>query len=176
MQAAVRFSLARFFPTALTALATVACSSSSDAPPVVQQPVTSYVDAGSVAVSPIDASPADLLPPIASDASALPIDYDAGIVMPVVDAGPIPCVATGELEIEPNDMATPNDLNSIRCGVLTPGDHDYLRVTRTGYVQFQYNGAVNVTASQPIPGGPYILDIEALNPSVTTYWMIGYSN
>jgi hypothetical protein len=80
------------------------------------------------------------------------------------------------MEAEPNDVGTPNVLNTSRCGTLPPGDVDYLQINRQTAFQLSWSGFVNVQLIQNAPGGPYLLKITSQNPSTTTSWQISFTN
>jgi hypothetical protein len=161
----------RFALSLTLAVFAPACSSNADAP-LVQEPagITTPADAGANLYA--QPAPTATAPPPVNDYDAGPVlTVDSGTPVATVDAGPIACPAGGEIEVEPNESASPNALNGIRCGVLTPGDTDVLVVSRTAF-DISWVGAVNIVPSQPVAGGAYHLTITSQTPSVNTYWQV----
>ena len=168
----VRALLVRALPVVIGATA-FGCSS-ADAPPVAENSAAATAaDAGPSFASSSDAA-VMALPPLdpGSDAGTTVV-LDAAAPLPAVDAGPVPCPVGGELEVEPNDV-TPNELNNIRCGVLAGADaKDLLQISRAAF-GLAWTGAVNVTLTQPVVGGPYVAEITSKTPGVPVYWVLNF--
>jgi hypothetical protein len=184
-------------PSLVVALfGTVACGS-GDEQPSKKPAAAAETDAGAnlyselpAPSSPVPAGTAPALPPLSPDpdggiAIGEPIE-EPGEPLPPGPAptgttpaptppppGTVACPAGGEQEVEPNDQATPNVLNGVRCGVVQPGDVEYLQINRQAF-QVQWTGAVSVQLLQPTPGGPYLLQVTSQTPSVPTPWQLGY--
>ncbi len=140
---------------------------SASAPPTTPSlpPLAPELDGG-LGVGPIE-EPGEPLPPGPAPTGTTPAPT------PTAPPGTVACPAGGEQEVEPNDQATPNVLNGVRCGVVQPGDVEYLQINRQAF-QVQWTGAVSVQLLQPTPGGPYLLQITSQTPSVATPWQLGY--
>lgn len=156
----------------IASLSVTGCSS-NDAAPLA--PTAASGDAATLFSQPVDSGGA-VAPIVPYDAGVSA--YDAGPIVvadaaPAGDAGTIPCVPGGELEVEPNDPATPNVLSGYRCGVVMPGEEDVLQVNLQAF-NLQWQGAIGVTLSQTAVGGPYLVHITSQTPSVPTYWVLGF--